>query len=81
MIVFGDLGSVMVFGSLICSVCIADGDGDGDVSFSGVVGCRRAVGGGLVVGGGRRRLAVVGWRGHSPAEGAYCLFLLSILFL
>ena len=67
--VFGDLGSVMVVGVAICIFCVAD-----DVSFSGVVGCRHAGGGGLVVGG-SGRLAAVGWRGHSPAEGAGCLLL------
>ena len=46
----------------------------GKVSFSWLGGCRRAGGVGLVVGGGGR-LAAVGWRGHSPAEGASCLLL------
>ena len=72
--VFGDLCSVMVVGVTICSVFAGS-----DVSFSGVFGCRRAVGGGLVVSGGGR-LAPVDWRGHSSAEGAGCLQL-SALFL
>ena len=72
---FGDLGSMMVVGLRICSVCVAGGD----VSFYGVIGCRHAGGGGLVVGCGGC-LAAVGWRGHSPAESASCL-LLSALFL
>ena len=55
--VFGELGSVMVVGAVICSVCKA--------------GCQCAGGGGLVVGGGGR-LAALGWRGHSPAECAGC---------
>ena len=67
-------GTVMVSGvvSIICSA-------GGEVSFSGA--SRRTVGctvGDDLVGGGR--LAAVGWRGHSPAEGAGCL-LLSALFL
>ena len=72
--VCGGLETVMVSGviSIICSA-------GGEVSFSGAsrrtVGC--AVGVDLVGGG---RLAAVGWRGHSPAEGAGCL-LLSALFL
>ena len=49
---------MMVAGVSICSVCGAGGV----VSFSGVVGCRRAGGVGLVVGGGGC-LAAVGWRG------------------
>ena len=60
--VFGDLGSVMVVSAMIFSVFVAG------VSFSGVVGCRHAGGGGLVVRGGSH-LAAVGWRGHLPAEG------------
>ena len=70
---FGGLVSVMVSGVLISSVCSAGGV----VSFSGAVGSRRAVGVNLVVGGGR--LAAVGWRGHSPAEGAGCLLLSALL--
>ena len=62
--VFGGLETVMVSGVLISSVCSAGGE----VSFSGAVGSRCAVGVDLVVGGGR--LAAVGWRGHSPAEGS-----------
>ena len=65
---------VMVAGVSICSVCGAGGV----VSFSGVVGCRRVGGVGLVVGGGGC-LAAVGWRGHSPAEGAGCLLLSALL--
>ena len=61
----------MVEGVVVCSVWTAGGG----VSFS-IVGCRRA-GVVMVVGG---LLAAVGWRGHSPAEGAGCL-LLSALFL
>ena len=72
--VFGGLCTVMVASMSICSVC-----GAGDiVSFSSVVGCRRAGGFGLVVGGGGC-LAAVGWRGHSPAEGAGCLLLSALL--
>ena len=71
--VFGGLGTVMVVVS-ICSICGADGV----VSFSGVVGCRRAGGVGLVVGGGGC-LTAVGWRGHSLAEGAGCLQLSALL--
>ena len=72
--VCGGLGTVMVSGvvSIICSA-------GGEVSFSGA--SRRTIGctvGDDLVGGGR--LAAVGWRGHSPAEGAGCL-LLSALFL
>ena len=62
-VVFGGLVTVMVAGVSTSSVCIPDGD----VSFSGAVGCRRAGGVDLVVG---CCLAAVGWRGHSPAEGA-----------
>ena len=69
--VCGGLETVMVSGVLISSVCSAGGE----VSFSGA--SRRTVGV-EVVGGGR--LAAVGWRGHSPAEGAGCR-LLSALFL
>ena len=73
--VCGGLGTVIVSG-VVSMICIAGGE----VSFSGAsrrtVAC--AVGDDLVVGGGR--LAAVGWRGHSPAEGAGCL-LLSALFL
>ena len=72
--VFGDLGLVMVVGAAICSVCVASGD-----ASSGVVGCRLAWGGGLVIGGGGRLIAE-GWRGHSPAEYVGCLPL-SDLFL
>ena len=61
---------LMVVGALVCSVWTAGGG----VSFSGV-GCRRA-GGDPVAG----LVAVVGWRGHSPAEGTGCL-LLSVPFL
>ena len=50
----------------------------GGVSFSGV-GCRLA-GVDLVVVIGDL-LADLGWRGHSPAEGAGCLLLRSALFL
>ena len=71
--VFGGLVTLMVSGVLISSVCSA---GD-DVAFSGAVGSRRAVGIDLVVGGGR--LAAMGWRGHSPAEGAGCLLLSALL--
>ena len=71
--VFGGLVTVMVSGVLISSVCSAGGE----VSFSGAVGSRRAVGVVLVVGGGR--LAAVGWQGHSPAEGAGCLLLSALL--
>ena len=53
---------MMVSGVSICSVCGAGGV----VSFSGVVGCRRAGGIGLVVGGGGR-LAAVGWRGEAAS--------------
>ena len=71
--VCGGLVTVMVSGviSIICSA-------GGEVSFYGAsrrTGC--TVGDDLVGGG---HLAVVGWRGHSPAEGAGCL-LLSALFL
>ena len=69
--VFGGLCTVMVAES-ICNVCGAGGV----VSFFGVVGCRLAVGVGLVVG----RLAGAGWRVHSPAGGAGRL-LLSAPFL
>ena len=55
-----------------CSVCVCGGD----ISLS-IAGCRLA-GVDLVVVGGL--VAVAGWRGHSPAEGAGCL-LLSALFL
>ena len=72
--VFGGLVTVMVSGVLISSVCCAGGE----VSFSGAVGSWCAVGIELVVVGGR--LTAVGWRGHSPAEGAGCL-LLSVLLL
>ena len=71
--VFSGLVTVMVSGALISSVCGAGGD----VSFSGAVGSRRAVDVDLVVGGGN--LAAVGWRGHSPAEGAGCLLLSALL--
>ena len=68
--VCGGLETVLVSGvvSIICSA-------GGEVSFSGASGY--TVGDDLVGGG---RLATVGWRGHSPAEGAGCL-LLSALFL
>ena len=69
--VFGGLVTVIVSGVLISSVCSAGGE----ISFFGT--SRRTVGVDLVGGG---RLAAVGWRGHSPAEGAGCL-LLSALFL
>ena len=59
---------VSVVNSSVCSA-------GGEVSFSGA--SRRTVGVDLVGGG---RLAAVGWRGHSPAEGAGCR-LLSALFL
>ena len=73
--VCGGLVTVMVSGviSIICNAC-------GEVSFSGA--SRRTVGCAVGVdleGGGRLEKAV-GWRGHSPAEGAGCL-LLSALFL
>ena len=71
--VFGGLVTVMVSGVLISSVCGAGGE----VSFSGVVGSRCAVGVDLVVGGGH--LAAVGWRGYSPAEDAGCLLLSALL--
>ena len=85
--VFGGLVTVIVAGVLISSVC---GAGD-DVSFSGDVGSRRAVGIDLVVGGGRR--AAVGSPAHScsttaaddqidayiEAEGAGCLLLSALL--
>ena len=51
--VFGGLGTVIVVGVSICSVCRAGGV----VSF---FGCRRAGGVGLVVNGGGH-LAAVGW--------------------
>ena len=56
----------MVEDVVVCSVWTAGGG----VSFSGV-GCRLAGVDLVVVGGGL--LAAVGWRGHSPAEGADCL--------
>ena len=68
--VFGGLETVMVSGMLISSVCSA-----GEVSFSGAVDSRLTVGVNLVGGG---RLAAVGWRGHSPAEGAGWLLLLAL---
>ena len=71
--VFGGLITVMVSGVLISSVCSAGGK----VFFSGAVDSRRTVGVDLVVVGGR--LAAVGWRGHSPAEGAGCLLLSALL--
>ena len=71
--VFGGLVTVIVSGVLISSVCSAGGE----VSFSGAVGSRRAVGVVLVTGGGC--LAAVGWQGHSPAEGAGCLLLSALL--
>ena len=61
---------LMVEGVVVCSVWTAGGG----VSFS-IVGCRLA-GVVLVVGG---LLAAVGWRGHSPAEGAGCLLLSALL--
>ena len=70
--VFGGLDSVLVVDVAICSVRIACDS----VSFFGVVGCRRAGSVGLVVGG-SSRLAAVGLRGHSPAEGVGCLLLLA----
>ena len=70
--VFDGLVTVMISDVLISSVCSAGGE----VSFSGAVGSRRAVGVDLVVGG---RLAAVGWWGHSPAEGAGCLMLSALL--
>ena len=69
-IICGGPETVMVSG-VISSVCSAGGEG----SFSRASG--RTVGVDLVGGG---RLAAVGWRGHSPAEGAGCR-LLSALFL
>ena len=71
--VFGGLVTLMVSGVLISSVCSAGGE----VSFSRAVCSRRVVGVDLVIGGGR--LAAVGWRGHSPAEGAGCLLLSTLL--
>ena len=71
--VFGGLVTVMVSSVLISSVCSAGGE----VSFSAAVDSRRTVGVDLLGGG---RLAAVGWRGNSPAEGAGCL-LLSAFFL
>ena len=71
--VFDGLVTVMVTGVLISSVCSAGGE----VSFTGAVGSRFAVGVDLVIGGGR--LAAVGWRGHSPAVGAGCLLLSALL--
>ena len=68
--VFGGLVTVMVSGVLISSVCSAGGE----VSFSGA--SRRTVGLDLV---GSDHLAAVGWRGHSPAEGAGCLLLSALL--
>ena len=44
--VIGELGSVMVVGAMFCNVWTAGGG----VSLSCLVGCRRAEGGGLVVG-------------------------------
>ena len=67
------LVTVMISGVLISSVRSAGGE----VSFSGAVSSRRDVGVDLGVGGGR--LAAVGWRGHSPAEGAGCLLLSALL--
>ena len=64
---------LMLEGVVVCSVWMACGG----VSFS-IVGCRRAGVDLVVVVGGL--LAPVGWRGHSPAEGASCL-LLSALHL
>ena len=45
--IFGKLGSVMVVGAVFCNVW-THGCG---VSLSGVVGCKSAEGGGLIVGG------------------------------
>ena len=71
--VCGGLETVMVSGviSIVCSA-------GGEVSFSGASRRTGYTVGDDLVGGGR--LAAVGWRGHSPAEGAGCL-LLSALFL
>ena len=69
--VFGGLGTMIVVGVSICSVC-----GAGRVvSF---FGCRLAGGVGLVVSGGGL-LAAVGWRDYSPAKGSGCLLLSALL--
>ena len=69
--IFGGLGTVMVVAVAICSVYVAGGD----VSFSDVVDCRHAGGGGLFVGGGVLLAAV----GHSPAEGTGSLLLSALI--